>query len=74
MSDGAVRLIVFEFKDAGTLGVYPRCPKCQRFIKEGEVFVNKFDETAVFKGWICGRDGEVKPDYEWVDPADLVEA
>lgn len=47
------------------LYVSPKCPKCAQFIKVGLVERYLFDDRLVFRGWVCGRCGEVTPDYEW---------
>lgn len=44
--------------------VYPRCPECGKFIKEGNILVNGLDEVK-FTGWVCKTHGEVTPDYEY---------
>lgn len=64
--------ILFESPDVGTLLVYPRC-HCGRFLKHGHVLINGLDEVKLVE-WTCNRHGEVRPNYEFVDPEDLVKA
>ncbi len=56
---------LFELPEHGDLWVFRRCPKCGRFIETGIVQYNGMGDIRP-KGWLCGRDGEVDPYWEWV--------
>lgn len=73
MDSDVVYLVTFDCEDSGTVGVEPRCPECQRYIKHGQLFLNGLDEVKL-QGWTCKLHGEVKPHYEWVDPEDMIKA
>lgn len=62
--DDGERCIVFDCGDEhGMIQVIPKCPQCGRFIKAGEVLMNGLG-AVTFTGWLCGRDGEVQPDWD----------
>jgi ribosomal protein S27AE len=55
----------FESPEGEIVYVLRACPKCGRFIKDGQVLVNGLGGVEL-KGWICGRCGEVKPYFEYL--------
>jgi len=57
--------VSFEFEqEDGELVVIRRCPLCQRFIRQGSVYVNGRGDVKL-TGWTCKKHGEVRPDYGW---------
>lgn len=44
--------------------MFPFCPECGRFVKTGELWTDREGGNVTLKGWICSRDGDVKPDWE----------
>lgn len=56
---------IFGFEEYGMLLVYSKCSNCGRFIKEGDVMINKLGDVKFLEGWICSKCGEIKPKWEW---------
>lgn len=57
---------VFHLGDEGEVWVWPRCPKCGRYIKIGVLrFYPHVDgKAAEFPEAHCSRCGKVEPDYD----------
>ena len=56
--------LCYSDEEAGNIQILRRCPCCNRFIKEGKVFVNGQGYTRT-EGWVCKKCGEVKPLIEY---------
>lgn len=54
------------------LFVHKNCPKCGRWIKCGDVFMNAFGDVSL-QGFTCSRCGEVKPMYVFIGEDELVQ-
>ena len=56
---------IFGWDEYGMLLVASKCPTCGRFIKEGDVMINKLGDVILLEGWICSKCGEIKPNWWW---------
>lgn len=61
----------FTHQEGGCIGVIPRCPKCGRWIKTGNVFSNILGDVR-FENWLCAQCGMVIPFWEML-PSEVVE-
>jgi len=60
------------YEHSGNLACFsPQCPNCGRFVKAGDIQINRLDEI-IDSPATCSKCGTINMDFEgWFDPEDF---